>query len=263
MAGALLLLSAGESAAQSQCLDAYDQSQRTRRRGELIAAREHLLVCAQADCPEPVMKECTRWLAEVNASLPSIVLGAKDAQGRDAIDVKVYDGDKLISTELDGRSISIDPGTHALRFVFPDGTKVRERILVREAEKNRAVVAHVPRSDPKPAKVKPQRSPAAATSSGPPTATIVLGAIGAVALGSFAYFGIRAKQDADELDARCAPRCPTSDTDAVKQKALIADISLLVGVSSLAAGTYLWIQAAPSQSDTSISTGSVGLAGRF
>ena len=268
---ACTLLAAPSRAADEQtCVAAYDESQRTRRAGKLIKTRDTLLVCAQESCPAAVSKACTRWLEEVKASLPTVVLGAKDGTGRDIIDVEVFDGATSISDKLDGRAVPLDPGAHELRFVFPDGAEVVERVLLRESEKNRAVTAQLPSPPPAPRQVKgkpePAETPAPAPtppSAGPPTVSIVLGAVGVAALASFAYFGITAQRDADDLDESCAPNCPKSDTDAVKDKALIADISLGVGIASLAGATYFWVTAHPASGGSRARITSVGIAGRF
>ncbi len=264
-----LLATPSRAAEEETCVAAYDESQRTRRAGKLVKTRDTLLVCAQESCPPAVTKACTRWLEEVNASLPTVVLGAKDGTGRDVIDVEVFDGTTAISDKLDGRAVPLDPGAHELRFVFPGGVEVVERVLLRESEKNRVVTAQLP-ATPKPSnevqdKPAPREPPAPqpAPSTGPPTASIVLGAVGVAALASFAYFGITAKRDADDLDESCAPNCPKADTDAVKNKALIADISLGVGIASLAGATYFWVTAQPASGGSRARITSVGIAGRF
>ncbi len=265
------MLTAGGLRAEEEqaCVTAYDESQRARRSGQLLRTRELLLSCAQESCPAPIVKACTRWLADVTASIPTLVVGAKDAEGRDSIDVRVFDGQVVLADRLDGRAVMLDPGAHELRFVFPNGSVVVERVLVRESEKNRVVTAQLPGPKKALARKQPRavqngtRGDHQETTPGPPVVTIVLGAVGAVALASFGYFGIGAQREADHLDATCAPNCPRSDTDAIKNKALIADISLGVGLASFAGATYFWVTAAPGASTAGTGVTSVGVAGRF
>jgi hypothetical protein len=78
---------------------------------------------------------------------------------------------------------------------------------------------------------------------GPPIAAFVVGGIGVVALGSFAYFGLTGKKDVSDMRDSCGitHSCAQSDVDAAKTKLLVADISLAVGVVALGVATYLFI----------------------
>jgi hypothetical protein len=69
---------------------------------------------------------------------------------------------------------------------------------------------------------------------------IALAGVGVLGAAGFAYFGITAKSDLDNLRQTCAPNCAKSDLDAVKQKAAIADISLGVGVVALGAAAWVF-----------------------
>src|SRR5580698_9599765 len=71
------------------CARASEDAQQLRSEGRPKEARDRLLVCARDTCPGIVRKDCTLWLAEVTAALPSVVVAAKDAQGQDVVSVKV------------------------------------------------------------------------------------------------------------------------------------------------------------------------------
>ena len=243
------------------CLDAYDTSQRLRRQGELVAARQRLLECAQESCPAAVAKECTRWLREVNESLPSVVLSVRKASGEDVFDVRVRSGDTLLAERLSGRAVALDPGPHTLSFELADGRVLEKSIVVREGEKNRLVELRLAGAA-KPPPPAPAPAPEAEPQAGSiPTLAIVLAGIGVLALGSFAYFAIDSKTDVDDMEGRCAPGCPQSEVDRAERKALIADISLGVGVVALGAAGFTLI-ASPS-SDGASRGGVMLLGGRF
>ncbi|MCA9594668.1 MAG: hypothetical protein KC776_15215 [Myxococcales bacterium] len=245
--------------ADDTCLSSYDSSQRLRREGKLLDAKQALLTCAQESCPAPVAKECTRWLREVSDSVPTVVFGAQDADGRDVLDVVVLDGDTEIQDRLDGRAVPVDPGAHRFRFVFADGKQVILQVLVREAEKNRALTARHP---PAPTGARrPAKKPAHRGLPPPPAASWALGALGVVGLASFGYFALDAKATKDDLESSCAPNCTTDETAPLRHKALAADISLAVGVAALAGGTWLWLSYDPDTS--SAARLSVAAGGRF
>src|SRR5258707_7177981 len=109
------ILTTGPVLAQTQeaCLWSYEQGQRLRDRGKLIETREKLLVCAQDVCPELARKDCERWLREVDASTPSVVVRARDPEGRDAVDVQMWVDGSPFLRRLDGRARPLDPGVHS------------------------------------------------------------------------------------------------------------------------------------------------------
>ncbi len=104
---------------QAGCLSAFDQAQSLRSGGKLLAARKQLEICAADSCPEVVTSKCFPWLEEVTASLPSIVIAARDHTGADVVDVRVLSGEVVLADKLDGRPILLDPGAHKLRFERP------------------------------------------------------------------------------------------------------------------------------------------------
>ena len=78
------------------CAEASEAAQSFRDDRKLQAAREKLLACARPECPKPIKRDCDELLSEVDAAMPTIVLAARDAEGRDLTDVKVLlDGTPL------------------------------------------------------------------------------------------------------------------------------------------------------------------------
>ncbi|WP_438011704.1 hypothetical protein WME89_25535 [Sorangium sp. So ce321] len=121
------------------CAAAYERAQGLRRDGKLIAAREALIACSQPTCPAAAVADCGPWLAEVEKSLPSVVIAARDAGGRERLDVRVLVDGRLLAATLDGKALPVDPGPHTFRYEPAGGPAVEERVLIREGEKNRAI----------------------------------------------------------------------------------------------------------------------------
>ncbi|WP_437932449.1 hypothetical protein WMF37_25380 [Sorangium sp. So ce291] len=160
------------------CAAAYERAQGLRRDGKLIAAREALIACSQPTCPAAAVADCGPWLAEVEKSLPSVVIAARDAGGRERLDVRVLVDGRLLAAALDGKALPVDPGPHTFRYEPAGGPAVEERVLIREGEKNRAITvilgappAGAP-SSPRPmvAPAAPSAPPSAAPSAPPPGA---------------------------------------------------------------------------------------------
>ncbi|WP_437312016.1 hypothetical protein [Sorangium sp. So ce388] len=147
------------------CAAAYERAQGLRRDGKLIAAREALIACSQPTCPAAAVADCGPWLAEVEKSLPSVVIAAREAGGRERLDVRVLVDGRLLAAALDGKALPVDPGPHTFRYEPAGGPAVEERVLIREGEKNRAitVVLGAP-----PAGAPPSPRPPAAAGASPP-----------------------------------------------------------------------------------------------
>ena len=243
--------------AKKQCVTSYGEAQRLRRDGKLREAREQLILCSQVSCPASLRSECVPWLSQVEASMPSIVIEARDAKARETTAVKLFVDGVLLAERADGRSIDIDPGEHVVRYEFED-RKIEDKIVAREGEKNRKL--HVDFSKlaapPPVASSAPSAPPTSApddskASTKPPIAAYVLGGVGVLALGSFAIFGLSGKSKENDLKSNCAPNCAQSDVDSMRSRYLIADISLVAGVASLGVATWLYLSHNKKQQPTS------------
>ncbi len=119
-----------------ECVAASESGQDLRGSGKLHDARTAFAVCTSASCPRPVREDCAQKLADIDATMPSLVLVAKDAQGNDLPDALAsIDGE---SYSLDGNAIDVDPGPHRVFFRSGRQTQVRE-IVAQEGDKNRRI----------------------------------------------------------------------------------------------------------------------------
>jgi hypothetical protein len=252
-AGAIAVLFAPAAARADDtdaCLAASDSGQKDRDNGHLIEARKQLLACSRDVCPKLVRNDCGKWASDVLERLPTVVFGAHDAHGGDLIDVGVEVDGVSLTTKLEGRPLPVDPGEHHIRFTHEGSAPVEQTVVLREREKGRSIVVELGGGA---GEATPEPVPAPAARSGPPVLAYVLGGVGALSLGSFAYFGITGQSDASNLRKTCAPNCSDSSVSDVRQKLLIADVSLGVGVVSLAFAGYFLLTAghhddAPAQS---------------
>jgi hypothetical protein len=214
-----------------KCVAAYEQAQRHRNHGEMIEAREALMVCSRDHCPDIAKTDCTTWLAEVRRDIPTVVVGARFPDGRDAIDVTVYLDGKPFAMQMDGRPVEVNPGIHTLRFEAEGRPAVEERVSFRVGERNRRVVVTLP--DP------PAAPPPAQSSLQIPTMSYVLGGVGVLGLVGFGYFGATGLSKESDLD-RCKPTCPSNEVDAVRTRYLVGDISLAIGLVALGGASYFY-----------------------
>lgn len=213
------------------CADSAERAQVVRDEGKLVASRELLVSCAQQDCPKAVRDSCTEWLADVERRIPKIVVNARDARGRDVEVRASIDGAPLPSS-VSVSAVRADPGRHKMRYESDGYPPREEEIILREAEGVRVLA--VTFGGATPATQEP--------SSRPTTLTWVLGGTAVVGLGVFTAFGLMGVSEYKSLEGDCSPRCSRDRIDGVRDRFVVADIGLVVGL--LAAGgtalTLLW-----------------------
>jgi hypothetical protein len=271
----LVLLVAGEARLRAAdekevCIRAVEHAQVARLDGKLREAREGFVTCARAVCPEAIRQDCTRWVTDVDASLPSVVFEAMWVDGRDAIGMRVLvDGKTLADTEP-GRAVVLDPGEHTFRFEVAGAVPVETRNVIREGEKNRVVrVTFTPPAPPPPPAptgdtVAPssrssstsvpapanlwqpmpaaEQRPRAAGRSPIPLAAYILGGVGLASLAGFGYLAIDGTSRLDGMRSgpgSCAPNCRPSDVTSARNEILAGDILGYVGIA--ATGFAIWL----------------------
>lgn len=214
---------------KAACVAAYADGQKARDEGKLRAAKAAFEVCADSECPGVTKKDCAVWFGEVDAALPSLSLAAKDGAGGDLVDVAVTIDGQPLAERLDGKAVSVDPGSHVLRFEKAGEPPVTREIVVREGEKARKVevVIGAPAKPPPP----PPRGGGAIS-----PATWVLGGVGVAGLATFGVLGGLGLAERSDAESTCAPRCSDAVVDPIRAKFIGADVALSVGLASLAAG---------------------------
>jgi hypothetical protein len=232
--------SGAQQTEKNACRDAHEESQLLRRNGELLNARQKLRLCAAESCPSVVRADCVEWLAQVEPTIPSIVLGAKDGS-EEVFDVQVTMDGRPIAKQLDGKPIEVDPGVHTFRFMREGKPSIEQKTTVREGEKSHLVSATwnpLPLQPSATSSPTPER-PAVPMYRPVPASVYVLGGIGVLGVASFAYFGITGNSKKNELASSCKPFCKDEDVSGVTSRYLIGDVSLGVGVGALLVGSVL------------------------
>jgi hypothetical protein len=255
------------------CAVAYENAQQLRSKLKLRRARDQLLICGHSSCPVVVTKDCNAWLEEVEQELTSVVFRVRDQRGADVVDVRISMDGEHLRDKADGSSVFVDPGMHVFRFESDAAGFAEVRQMLRKGDRDRPIELTLKsrldelarseqdeldgglsrNSDARANDRKPeQRPPVEMQLTGPPSPsnapgvpTIVAAGFGALALSSFAYFGLSAQGEADDMRNTCAPSCPVERVDAVRSKLVVANVSLGVGVASLGLAAVLWLTQGP------------------
>jgi hypothetical protein len=246
------------------CVSAAEQSQRLSARGLLVEARAVLRTCAQDTCPDAVRIDCQRWLADLERSIPSIMVRVRDDSEREVHDAIVTIDGALAGSDFDASPIELDPGEHVVRVGPPSRLLATEHLFLRAGDPIRSITIHLSATPPPPA-LAPAPAPSAVPAVREPLPAIpapwarpiawTAAGLGAVGLGSFAYFGATGKSELDRLRSQCAGHCTQSDVDAAWRKLIVADASL--GVAAAASAIALWLFLAPPSSGRGARTADV------
>jgi hypothetical protein len=252
---ALLLTGRVVHAAANECADKAEHAQDLRRAGRLIAARDELIACGAASCPTVVRHDCLTWLADVDVSLPTVIVRARDEQQNDLLGLRVLVDGEPVKDRQEGIAFAVDPGIRVFRVDANGFIGREERILINEAEKSRFVDVSLQRA--------PSTEPAGPRegTSAPLAAYATLG-VGALGLASFAVLEILAQREYANLADGCAKThsCAVADVEDVQRKFAMAGVALGVGLVATGVGaTWILLSHRPSRNASAVMR--VGIAG--
>lgn len=232
-------------AVKQQCSDAFEHAQRLRNESHYVAANQEILKCANAGCGEVLFEECSKIYGELQNALPSVVFGARDDEGNELTNVQVTLNGQPFIEQLDGKPLPMDPGSQTFVFSAPGFLPAERVTVIRAGEHFRQVTVEL---EPKPSATNAKAakgSPPAANlpprARSLPVASYVLGGVGVLAMGSFVAFRLLGSAQYDQLERDCKPDCSTSQSDAVRQKYLISNVSLGLGSAALVGAVTVYL----------------------
>ncbi len=247
MAGWSITAAAADKAA---CVAAAEAAQHLRKSGQLVASRDQLLVCANPECPAVVSQDCTRWLGEVQRSIASVVVKARDARGQPIDDVRLVVDGTVLTEQATSSPIEVSPGEHVFRCERTGFSPASQRAQLAEGERGREIpcdmvaIAAVSETPP-PAESHPAEASTGSSSSWSaiPVASWVLGGVGLAGLGLGTYFGVSEINDQHALEqpGQCGATTHNCDVSGIQTKIDLAYVSFGVGIVALGAAVVLAI----------------------
>jgi hypothetical protein len=270
----------------SACIESAENAQKLRHDKKLTEARPQLLTCSRDVCPQQVRTDCVKWLTDLDNSMSTIVVRARDSQGHDLIDVKVYVDDQLFLPKLQGTSVPIDPGQHKFRYELPNGKTIEDNVLIAEGEKDRVLRVNVPAQAAAGGGTGGGEQTGGAGGGGAETPTAkggagpvpwIIGGVGVVALGVFIGLQVDAQSTYSSLKNGCGATqsCPKDQVDSLGTEFGVSGVFLAIGAAAVvASATWLIVSAVtghPAKHETMGSLGVtplpgggfVGLSGSF
>lgn len=232
--GALLVPRSARAGEAEACIGAIERGEPLKKRGQLVAARQELAGCAKATCPAAVRDMCRAYLDQVDSSMPTLEVAARNDQQRiPPAELTVSVDGKAPSPAPDG-TYAVDPGARTVRVTYRGAQ--RESLIEVAPGKKRIPVVFLFESPPPPPEPGAAPAPEERRSVVP---AVALGALGVLALGGSAAFAFKWSHDAE-----CRPRCAPDETSRVRTDAIVTDV--LAGVGIVAAGAAIvWLVTAP------------------
>jgi hypothetical protein len=143
---------------KADCAAALKGAQADKAAGHFTKAQGELATCARPVCPKPMQKQCTDLAAAVTESQPTVIFSAKDASGKAVTAVTVTVDGAVVTSNLDGTAVPVDPGSHAMKFESDGATPVEKQVSVDPTTKGQAVSVDLDVNPPAAAVVAPVKS---------------------------------------------------------------------------------------------------------
>ncbi len=222
---------------KAECVAASEKAQQLRDDRKLIEARVEFLACARDTCPTAVKKDCADQLADVDKRTPSVVVHAKDKNGQDLVAVHVTSDGAVLTEQLDGRSIPLNPGLHTFRFESGSDSQ-EQKIVLSEGEHDRAVAVQLGQPA---VVVGPPIEPH--TKKGVPVAAFIVGGVGLVSMAVAPIFYAMGLSQKSGDEKTCAPPngtgCTNDEINSIQTKLVIGDV-FMIGGAVILAGGLIW-----------------------
>jgi hypothetical protein len=265
LAATLVAWPAISRADDATCIDASEKSISLRREGKLHDALKVLASCSDPACPAEVKEECAKRIAKIDEAMPTLVLVAKSSKGEDVPDVSVTLDGSPLALRVDGRPLSLDPGSHTFVLTAKGQPPVERTLLLREGEKNRQELVRIG-PEPAPPPPPPRATPPVNDSwGGQKIAGVVIAGVGVLGLGLGGTFGALAMSEQKTEQNDCSssscknPSGARSAYDRASTDATVSTVSFIAGGALVAGGAVLFFLAKPAASATT-TTGSLRLA---
>lgn len=260
LASALTLSGAARADEVEECAAAAEKGQELRDQSKLVEARASLVRCAQSSCPKLIRGDCEKWLPEIEARIPTVVLRAIDDTGGDLASVKVERNGGPWLDKIDGSAVQVNPGAIKLRLSAEGFEPVEKEVVVAEGQRGRIIEIRMVRSGSGGAT---PGTPAQATTtppdddggSGPGPLPWIVGGIGVAGLGTFAITQILASGEVSDVEDGCGATksCTDAELDPIRTKLTISAIGLGVGIAGLGASIAMFaLMGGDSKSDSAL-----------
>jgi hypothetical protein len=126
------------------CQVAYQSGQQKEQNGHLVEASQLFAQCAEESCGATLWQDCIVRGTRISTALPSVVPLVIDESGAPRTDVQVKMDGQVIASQINGRAIPIDPGTHEFSFSTSAGVFASQKLTIAKGERNHELAVSYP-----------------------------------------------------------------------------------------------------------------------
>lgn len=126
------------------CQVAYQSGQQKEQNGHLVEASQLFAQCAEESCGATLWQDCIVRGTRISTALPSVVPLVVDESGAPRTDVQVKMDGQVIASQINGRAIPIDPGTHEFSFSTSAGVFASQKLTIGKGERNHELAVSYP-----------------------------------------------------------------------------------------------------------------------
>jgi len=257
------------------CASVYRSGLKLEQAARLREAQKVFLTCARPSCGALMRQECTIRFTRLENDIPSVIPVVADENGAPVTGVRVLMDGELLTSQIDGRALSVDPGVHEFAFRGDGGVLSTQRMVILQGQRNRPITvtlragdrsvvsrsappqprvtpptlvqappppAAVPTLPPSPALSSTAEEPAPAAPADEPPAPAAPSRLGPALLAGVGVVGVGGfslltmwGRKDNQMLAGCAPDCAQASVDHIRKLYRAADVSLGVGLAALGA----------------------------
>jgi hypothetical protein len=132
--------------AKANCRSAYQAASERIRSGQLREASRFLQTCAKMQCESVLRRRCLATFTQLDSTdIPTIVPVVKDDAGAEQRDVQVMMDEEVLTTQIDGSALPVDPGLHEFSFSADGKVFATQRVIVAQGQRNRTISVSMPK----------------------------------------------------------------------------------------------------------------------
>src|SRR6266700_2652296 len=126
------------------CQTAYESGQKKEQLGHLVEASQLFAQCAEESCGVSIFHDCIVRGTRLSSTVPSVVPVVVDESGAPRTDIQVKMDGQVIASQINGRAIQVDPGTHEFSFSTSAGVFASQRLTIAKGERNQPLAYSFP-----------------------------------------------------------------------------------------------------------------------
>src|SRR5215471_7905341 len=129
----------GKAAERRACGVTFRTAVQLEQSGHLRQAKDQFLACSKTSCGAVLKQRCASRYSQLDSDIPSVVPLVSDENGDPRVDVQVTIDNEVLTSQLDGRALPVDPGVHEFSFTADGSVLATQKIMIVQGQRNRPI----------------------------------------------------------------------------------------------------------------------------